>query len=80
MFPLTGPTLLFCADSAIFIAFQEKNKKIFIPTDPKMFQKIQQKNFEIIRIAQLMLRIIFFNFLDVLNFVICMFSGTVDDI
>ena len=24
--------------------------------------------------------IIFFNFLDVLNFIICMFSGTVDEI
>ena len=26
-----------CADPAIFIAFQRKNKNIFIPTDPKMF-------------------------------------------
>ena len=33
----------FCADPAIFIGFQKKNKKIFIPTDPKMFQKIGQK-------------------------------------
>ena len=43
VFPLTRPTLLFCADSAIFIAFQKKKKKIFIPTDPKMFQKIGQR-------------------------------------
>ena len=27
-----------------------------------------------------MLRIIFINFLDVLNFIMCMFSGTVDEI
>ena len=42
-----------------------------------MFQKIGQKN---VRIAKLMLRIIFFNSLDVLNFIIYMFTGTVDDI
>ena len=41
VFPLTRPILLFSADPAIFIAFQKnKNKKIFIPTDPKMFQEI----------------------------------------
>ena len=33
----------FCANPAILIAFQKKNEKIFIPTDPKMFQKIGQK-------------------------------------
>ena len=40
----TNPTdpIFFCADPAIYIAFQKKNKKIFIPTDPKMFQKIGQ--------------------------------------
>ena len=51
--------------------------KIFIPTDPKMFQKNCTKSLKNVRIAKLMLRIIFFNFLDVLNFIICMFSGTV---
>ena len=40
MFPLTRLTLFSYADPAIFIAFQRKNKKIFIPTNPKMFQKI----------------------------------------
>ena len=35
----------FCADPAIFIAFQKrKSKTIFIPTNPKMFQKIGQKS------------------------------------
>ena len=43
VFRLTRPTLFFCADPAIFIAFQKKIKKIFIPTNPKMFQKIGQK-------------------------------------
>ena len=44
VFPLTRPILFFfCADPAIFIVFQKKIKKIFIPTDPKMFQKIGQK-------------------------------------
>ena len=83
VFPLTRPTLFFCADPAIFIAFQKnKNTKIFITTDPKMFQKIGQKakKKKNVRIAKLMLRIIFFNPVDVLNFIICMFSGTVDDI
>ena len=63
-----------------FYCLPEINKKIFIPTDPKMFHKIGQKNLKKVRIAKLILRIIFFNFLDVLNFIICMFSGTVDDV
>ena len=50
-------------------------------TDPKMFQKIgQKKTLENVKIAKLMLRIIFFNSLDVLNFIICIFFSTVDDI
>ena len=40
--PLTWP-IVFCANPAIFIAFQKKKKKSVIPTDPKMFQKIGQK-------------------------------------
>ena len=81
VFPLTRPTLFFFADPAIIvIAFQKKNKKIFIPIDPKMFQKIDKNLLKNVRIAKLMLRIIFFTSLDVLNFIICMFSGTVDDI
>ena len=80
MFPLTRPTLFFCADAAIFIAFQKKNKTIFIPTDPKMFQKMGQKALKNVRIAKLIVTSIFFNFLDVLNSIIYMFSGTVDDI
>ena len=75
--PLTRPTLFFYADLAIFIAFQKKNKKIFIPTNPKMFQKIGTKSFKNVK---LMLKIIFCISLDVLNYIICMFSGTVDDI
>ena len=43
-----------------------------------MFQKIGQKT-KYVGIAKLILRITFFNFPDVLNFIICMFSGTVDD-
>ena len=45
-----------------------------------MFQKIRQKTEKNVRIAKLMLRIIFFNYLDVQNFIMCMFSGTVGDI
>ena len=41
VFPLTWPTLVFCADPAIFMAFQKKKKKI-IPTDSNIFQKIGQ--------------------------------------
>ena len=37
----TNPVFFFCADTAIFT---EENKKIFIPTDPKVFQKIIQKS------------------------------------
>ena len=33
VFPLTRPTLIFCADPAVFIAILKENKKIFIPTD-----------------------------------------------
>ena len=33
VFPLTRPTLIFCADPAFFIAILKENKKIFIPTD-----------------------------------------------
>ena len=54
-----------------------EKRKIFIPTDPKMFQKIRQ--IKSVKIAKLMLESLF-NFLDVPNFIICMFSGTVDDI
>ena len=35
-----------------------------------MFQKIGQKNLKNVKVAKLMLRIIFFNFQDVLNFII----------
>ena len=69
------PTLQFLLPSR-----KKYNKEIFIPTDPKMFQKIRQKTFKNVKIAKLMLITIFFNFLDVLNFIICMFSGTADDI
>ena len=34
VFPQTRPTLIFCADAAVFIAILKENKKIFIPTDP----------------------------------------------
>ena len=34
VFPLTRPTLIFCADPAVFIAILKENKKIFIRTDP----------------------------------------------
>ena len=62
----------FCADPAIFIAFQKnKNEKIFIPPTLKCFRKLD--NFFLnVRIATLMIRIIFFNFLDVLNVIIDM--------
>ena len=53
-------------------------------TDPKIFQKTKQKrknkNLKNVRIAKVILGIIFLNFLGVLNFIICMLSGTVDDI
>ena len=62
------------------MVFQKKNKKICIPSDPNIFQKIGQITLKNIRIAKIMLKIIVFNFLDVLNFIICMFSGTADEI
>ena len=82
VFPLTRLILFFCADPAIFMAFQKKNKNIFIPTDPKDFQISENwtNNLKNVRITKIMLKIIFFNFLDALNFIICMFSGIVDDI
>ena len=47
MFPLTRPTLFFVPILQFFFAFQKKKiKKIFIPTDPKMFQKIRQNEKE----------------------------------
>ena len=45
---------------------RKKNEKIFIPNDPKMFQKIGQKNLKNFRIAKL-------NSLAILNFIICLF-------
>ena len=60
------------------MAFLEKN--IFIPTDPNIFSENWTNNFKGVRIAIIMLKIIFFYCLDVLNFIICMVSGTVDDI
>ena len=68
MFPLTRLTLFLCRPCN-FYCLPEKNKNIFIPTDSKMFQKIGQKIKKNVRIAKLMLRIIFFDFLDVLNFI-----------
>ena len=81
VFPLTRPTLFFfvLTIQLLLLPFRKKNKKIFIPIDRKMFQKIDKKLLKNVRIAKLMLRIIFFTSLDVLNFIICMFSGTVDD-
>ena len=78
----TDPVFVFCfcADLAIFMAFQKK-KKIFIPTDPNIFQKIGQTTLKMSELhAKIMLKIIFFNFLYVLYFIICMFSCTVDKI
>ena len=51
-------------------------------TGPNSFQKTENwtNNFKNARIAKIILKKIFFNFLDVLNFVICMFSGAVDEI
>ena len=49
-----------------------------MPTDPNIFQKIGEKNIKNVKIAKIMLEITFLHFLDVLNFFICMFSGTVD--
>ena len=48
-----------------FYCLPEKNKKIFVTTDPEIFPLIGQKLN--VRIAKLMLRIVFFNFLDFLN-------------
>ena len=42
VFLLTQQTLFFYADPAIFIASQKKNEKIFIPTDPNIFQETGQ--------------------------------------
>ena len=70
---------VFCADPAICIAFQKKIKRFPYLLTLKCFRKLDKK-LKNVRIAKLMLRIIFFNSLDVLNFIICMFSGTVDDI
>ena len=79
VFPLTRPTLFLCADPAIFIAFQKKIKRFsYLPT-LKYFRKLEKK-LKNVKIAKLMLRNIFFNSLDVLNFIICMFSGTVDNL
>ena len=64
---------VFCAVPAIFIAFQKKKIERFsyLPI-LKCFGQLDKK-------LQNVLVIIFFNFLDVLNFILCMFSGTVDD-
>ena len=71
--------VFFCADPAIFIAFQKKIKIFsYLPT-LKCFRKLD-KNLKNVRIAKLMLSVIFFNHLDVLNFILCMSSGTVNDI
>ena len=59
---------------------KKKNKKIFMPTDPNIFQKTRQTTFKKIRIAQIMLKITFFSFLYVLYFIIYIFSSTVNDI
>ena len=81
VFPLTQPTLFFYTDPAIFIAFQKKVKRFsYLPT-VKCFRKLDKKlkkcqNCKINAYS----RIIFFTSLDVLNFIIYMFSGTVDDI
>ena len=81
------PCFFFCCCCFFFFfvptlqfLYPSKNKKIFIPTDPNMFKKNWTNNLKNARIAKIMLKIIFFNFLDVLNSIICMFSGTVDGI
>ena len=76
-FPLTRPILFFFVPTLQFLWPSRKNKKIFIPTDPNIFQKIGQTN---VRIAKIMLKIVFFDFLGVINFIICMFSCTVGEI
>ena len=51
-----------------------------MPTDPKMLQKIGQKTFKNVIFAKLMLRITFFNFLDVLNVIIRILNAKRNDI
>ena len=71
----------FFADPAIFIAFQKKIKLFFIPTDPKMFQKKSDKRLWKCPECKINAKNhILLSFLDILNFIIRMFSGTVDDI
>ena len=79
VFPLTRPTLFFCADPAIFMAFQKKIQIFSYLLTLTFFSKLD-KQLKKVRIAKIMLKIIFFNFPDVLNFIFCMFSGTVDEI
>ena len=72
------------------MAFQKKKKKkkkqtnkkknIFIPIDPNIVLENVTNNLKMSEIAKIMLKIIFFNFLDGLNFIIFMFSGIVDEI
>ena len=83
--PLTRPTLFFffffsCRPCNFYCLPEKKYEKFsYLPT-LKCFRKLVKNTLKNIRIAKLMLRIIFFNSLDVLNFIICMFSGTGDDI
>ena len=71
--------LVLCADPATFIAFQKEIKRFSYLVTLKCFRN-WTKSLKYVRIAELMLRIKFLNCLDVLNFIICMFPGTVDDI
>ena len=70
---------VFCADPAVCITLQEKQNNS--PTDPNIiFSKNWTNNFKNVGIAKIMLKIIFVSYLNVLNFIICMFSGYADNI
>ena len=50
-----------------------------MPTDPNMFQTIGRTPSNMSKLQKMMLTIIFFNFLDVLNYIYCLLSGTFDE-
>ena len=79
VFPLTDRPCLLC-QPCNFYGLPEKNKNIFIPNDTSIFRKFGNQ-LKDVRIAKILLTFISLNFLDVINFIICIFfSGTVDEI
>ena len=79
VFPLTRPTLTFCADPAVFIATKNKIKNIHMSTDPRLFKRKVGNDFKTTITATMIFKLTFVSLLIVFNFTACLFLVLITD-